>query len=219
MVILTIVTYDTYMSYKKSFAFAFIVTMVAMALDIMFHMAGVSLFGVDIAVHLPYVLVKAAVVLWTLFWFSRWMGVNRNDGVLASLMAAVMFDIYYNYAEPTLDRTIFTLDEAAIFIFAHFVFIAIPYLITWKFLMQKSTTGAALDEAAPANVEEQSLYKVIGSMIIVGAIFLFPTKSFLRTYDLYLGMTYNDHVLIGALAFILVIIALYKILIRPQRIV
>ncbi len=206
------------MSWSKSIAFAFLVTLAAMALDMMFHLSGESLFGVNIAVHLPYVLVKTAIVFWTLLWFTRWMGANRNDGILASLMASVMFDIYYNYAEPTLDRTVFTLDEAATFIIVHFFCIVIPYLITWKFLMQKSATGAALDEAAPANANEQGLYKVIGSMIIVGAIFLFPTKKFLRAYDLYLGMTYNDHVLIGALAFILVVVALYKLLVRPQRI-
>ena len=57
------------MSIKKSFAFAFIVTMVAMALDMMFHMAGESLFGVAIAVHLPYVLVKTTVVFGHFFGF------------------------------------------------------------------------------------------------------------------------------------------------------
>lgn len=206
------------MSWSKSIAFAGMVTIAAMALDMMFHMAGESLFGVAIAVHLPYVLVKTAIVFWALLWFSRWMGVNRNDGIVASLAASVMFDIYYNYAEPTLDRTVFTLDEAAMFIIVHFLCIVIPYLVTWKWLMSKSATGAAIDEDAPENADESGLYKIIGGMIVIGVIFLFPTKKFLRTYDLYLGLTYNDHVLIGSLAFILVVVALYKLLIRPQRI-
>lgn len=207
------------MTKTKASAFAFVVTMAAMAIDMMVHMSGEPLFGVDIAVHLPYVLVKTTIVLWTLFWFSRWVGVNGRDGIVASFMSSVLFDIYYNYAEPTLDRTIFTLDEAATFIVIHFFCIVIPYLILWKWLMVKSENGAAVDAGYSGDVDEQFLYKITGAGIIVGSIFLFPTKHLLKVYNLFVGLTYNDHVLIGSLAFILVIVALYKIVIRPKRIV
>ncbi len=200
------------MSTIKAFAFALVVGLAAQAIDIMFHMSGESLFGVDIAVHLPYVLVKLTIITWTLFLFSRWVGVNRDDGITASFAASVMFDIYYNYAEPTLDRTVFTLDEAAIFIIVHFFCIVIPYLLIWKWLMNAPVMGeGALTNDAP-------LYKVIPIGIVIGSIFLFPTKNFLKAYNLTLGLSYNDHVLIGALAFIMVVVALYKLLIRPQKI-
>lgn len=52
--------------------------------------------------------------------------------------------------------------------------------------------------------------------LVLGSLFLFPTKKFLKENNLLLGLRYNDHVLVGTLAFILSIIAFYKLTIRKK---
>lgn len=185
---------------KKSLSFAFVVTMSAMALDMMFHMAT------NVAVHLPYVLVKAVVVGFTLILVSYWVGINFKDGLAWSLGASVLFDVYYNFAEPTLDRTVFTLDEAALFIIVHFFCIAIPYLLTWKYIIERDIAGAPMSQ--------KNQYIIIATGATIGALGLLPSKTFLKSSGLLLGLSYNDHVLIGTLAAIAALVAGYKLIFK-----
>lgn len=54
-------------------------------------------------------------------------------------------------------------------------------------------------------------YKIVIPGVIIGSLFTFPSRQFLKAYPaLKLGMSYNDHVLIGTLAFIAAVVALYK---------
>lgn len=189
------------MNLKKALALSFVVTMCAMALDMMFHMAT------GVAVHLPYVLVKVAVVWFTLFLVYLWLGWRKWDGIIWSLGASVLFDVYYNFAEPTLDRTVFTLDEAAFFIIIHFFCIAIPFFILYKYGMD----GLNLSGIQMA---EGKLYQIIGAGALVGALGLFPSKVFLKTNGLLLGLSYNDHVLVGTIAAIAALVAAYKLILK-----
>ncbi len=180
---------------------SFVVTMSAMALDMMFHMAS------GVAVHLPYVLVKVAVVWFTLilaYWLVGW---RKWDGILWSLGASVLFDVYYNFAEPTLDRTVFTLDEAALFIIVHFFCIVIPFLALYIYGMD----GLSL---SGKKISAGGLYKIIGAGVIFGSLGLLPSKAFLKSSGLLLGLSYNDHVLIGTLAFIVALVAGYKLILK-----
>jgi len=189
------------MTLKKSLALSFVVTMSAMALDMMFHMAT------NVAVHLPYVLVKVAVVWFTLvlaYWLVGW---RKWDGIIWSLGASVLFDVYYNFAEPTLDRTVFTLDEAALFIIVHFFCIAIPFLALYIYGMD----GLSL---SGKQISAGGLYKIVGAGAIIGTLGLFPSKAFLKSSGLLLGLSYNDHVLIGTLAAIAGLVAVYKLIFR-----
>ena len=189
------------MTLKKALDLSFVVTMSAMALDMMFHMAT------GVAVHLPYVLVKVAVVWSTLILVYWWLGWRMWDGIIWSLGASILFDIYYNYAEPTLDRTVFTLDEAALFIIVHFFCIAIPFFVLYRYGMDGLNLSGK-------NISAGGLYKIIGFGAIIGSLGLFPSKAFLKSGGFLLGLSYNDHVLIGTLAFIAALVAGYKLILK-----
>ncbi len=191
------------MNYKKALAFAFIVTLSSQTLDIMIHLAD------GVAVHLPYISVKSLVIFWTLFWFSKWTGINLSHGVIASFLASFFFYLYYRFAEPTLDRTIFVLDEASFFIIIHFLCIVIPYLITWKWLLQKDNSNFPTSPF---------LNWIIGFGSLVSLLFLGPNRAFFKANpSLLLGLSYNDHILIGTLALILVVGAIYKKILLSKK--
>jgi len=120
------------MRVAKALAFAVVVALAAQAIDIFFH------FILGVTVHLPYISVKSFVIAFTLFWFSYWTGVKWDRGLIATITAAILFYIYYRYTEPTLDRTIFKIDEDFGFVFIHMFAIYLPYFLTWKFLLKKS---------------------------------------------------------------------------------
>jgi len=52
---------------------------------------------------------------------------------------------------------------------------------------------------------------------VIGSLFLFPTKQFLTENNLLLGLSYNDHILVGTLAFIVALAALYKLFLLRER--
>ncbi len=185
---------------KKALAFSFIVTIAAMALDTMFHLA------VGTAVHLPYVLVKLVVVWFALFLASWWVGVNKRDGLAWSLGASALFDLYYTFAEPTLDRTVFTLDEAAFYIVVHFFCIIIPYFIALQYLLERDAAGIVM--------RRSTLYYIIAGGAMVGALGMLPSEVFLKTAGLLLGLSYNNHVLIGTLAVIAALVGGYKLILK-----
>jgi hypothetical protein len=192
------------MDYKKALAFAFVITLASQTLDIMIHLAD------GVAVHLPYIAVKSTVIFWTLFWFSKWAGINWGRGTVASFLASFFFYIYYRLAEPTLDRTIFILDEAFVFMFVHFLCIFFPYLITWKWLLHKNNLDFAMADSWQ-DVSAKTLYWVLSLGSVVGLLFLVPNRTFFKVNpNFLLGLNYNDHILIGTLALILVIASLYK---------
>ena len=55
-----------------------------------------------------------------------------------------------------------------------------------------------------------SLIGVVG--VVIGILFLFPTREYLKSHQFNFGLSYNDHVLIGTLGFIVAIVAAYKLL-------
>jgi len=66
------------------------------------------------------------------------------------------------------------------------------------------------------NKQKQNFLITVIVAAIIGASFLFPSKQFLQDNNLLLGLTYNDHVMVGTLAFILATAALYKLILLTK---
>ncbi len=192
------------MDWKKDLAFTAIVTLASQTLDVLVHLAG------DIAVHIPYVAVKMTVIAFTLFFYAYWIGVSKKDGLISCMLASALFYVYYRFAEPTLDRTIFVLDEASIFIIIHWIAIVIPYLITSEYLLPQPRYSGL-------NLKSKTLYSTAGTGLALAALLMIPTRQVLKANGLNFGLSYNDHVLVGTLALILAIIALYKLLLTSKK--
>ncbi len=159
------------MSWKKVLAFAVVVTLASQTLDILVHLLT------NVAVHFGYVATKMAVIGFTLFFFSYWVGINKKMGIISSLVAAVMFYIYYRFAEPTLDRTVFVLDEDTWFILIHFAVILIPYWLTLKYIFTEASTLGI-------EMEKNRLYTIIFFGLLLGAAFTFPAAQYLTANNL-----------------------------------
>lgn len=191
------------MDFKKALAFTVVVTLASQTIDVLVHLAG------DIAVHIPYMAVKMTVIAFALFFYTYWIGISKKDGLISCMLASALFYVYYRFAEPTLDRTIFVLDEASVFIIIHWVAIVIPYLITSEYILpQPRYTGIAL--------KSKTLYATAGTGLALAVLLMIPTRQFLKANGLNFGFSYNDHVLAGTLALILAIIAMYKLLIKKS---
>ena len=192
------------MSFGKSLSLAIVVALAASTFDILFH------FFLGTEVHLGYVAVKVTVIFFTIFFVTRWAGVDYTRGLVGAAIAAIMFYIYYRFAEATLDRTVFKIDEDTLFILIHFVGIYLPYYLIRQFL-PVGQTGLLV-----AHSKKKLIWcAIIG--IILGAVFLFPTGEFLSNNNLLLGLSYNDHVLVGTLAFIIALAAIYGLLVKREN--
>jgi len=189
----------------KALAIALVVGLAAECIDLIFHF----LLGAE--VHLPYLAIKVTVIAFTFFFVTYWIGVSHRDGIAGAAIASLLFYVYYRFAEPTLDRTLFKLDEDTLFILIHFLAIWFVYWLTWRFIMNELVaTGRRLTTRALAIVAVVST--------IIGVLFLLPTGEFLKTNNLMLGLSLNDHVLIGTLGFTLAVIGVYNLIIKFKKI-
>ncbi|HSU72423.1 MAG TPA: hypothetical protein VLJ21_01075 [Candidatus Binatia bacterium] len=105
----------------RSLAFAIVVTLAMNALDMLYHVAT------NTAVHLHYVAVKATVIFATVLLIAVIVGRGRTPGIVTSILGPVAFYIYYTVATPTLDRSLFTLDEAVWYVVVHAIALGIAY--------------------------------------------------------------------------------------------
>lgn len=121
------------MNVKNSLVFAVVVTLAGMTIDISAHLLT------NTAVHFPYIATKFLVVAFTLLLFTLWIGADYKQGIVAVLLAVYLFYIYYRFTEPTLDRTVFTLDEHVIWTLFHWVAVYTSYaLILYLIKNEKS---------------------------------------------------------------------------------
>lgn len=182
------------MTIKRSFVFALVVTLAMQTLDIVAH------FLTGHAVHLGYIAVKMAVIFYTLFLYTAWMGTGRKHAILSGLTGTVIFDFYYRFAHPTLDRTVFVLDEKSItWIIAHLIFLLIPYFLT-LWLMEKETAHSNCP-----TLTKNRLTFIIFATLIITTVFVFPKDGIIG------GLSYNDHIFVGTIAFITSVVGFYKL--------
>lgn len=126
-----------------SLLFSFFVSISMVMLDALYHLAT------ETAVHINYVLVKITIIFLTLFLTSFWIGKGKHEGIFACILGPIIFYIYYLFADSTLNREVFKLDDSFGYIFLHIFVFAISYLIMYNFLVLKKglqeikTTGLA----------------------------------------------------------------------------
>lgn len=195
------------MTKKQALALAVLVALASQCIDAIIHLS------MDIALHIPYMAVKMAAIGFAFFWYYYWIGRGAVNNAINGMVASSIFYLYYSFAEATLDRTIFVLDEASIFIFIHWLAIIIPMALV-DYLLPNTPP---LPKFLPSNkTDYDSLIKYFQNVIIggvvVGALFMFPTKAYLKANGLLLGLTHNDHVMIGTFAFIMATVAFIKII-------
>jgi plastocyanin len=202
------------MTKKQALLLAILVALASQCIDAIIHLQ------MDIALHIPYMAVKMSAIGFTFFWYYYWIGRSRIDNSINAILATSIFYLYYSFAEATLDRTVFTLDEASIFIFIHWVAIIIPMILV-EYLVPVTPP---LAKFMPANPEEnESLVRYFQNIVlgglVVGALLMFPSKTFLVNNGLILGVPHNEHVMGGTFAFILAAVAVVKImkLQRPKQ--
>ncbi len=116
----------------KALIFAFIVTLAMNALDMLFHVAT------ETAVHLNYVAVKFTIVFLSTFLIASVIGIGRTPGIVTSFLGPVAFYIYYRVATPTLDRSLFKIDDALGYVFVHAVALMLAYWLATKVMEKKS---------------------------------------------------------------------------------
>ena len=180
---------------KRSFVFALVITLAMQTLDIVAHLLTGH------AVHFGYIAVKMAVIFYALFLYTTWMGIGMKHAILGGLTGTVIFDFYYRFAHPTLDRTVFTLDEKSIiWILSHFVFLLIPYFLT-LWLLEKEVVLTS-----HPTLTNNRLTFITFAALIITAVFIFPKDGIIR------GLTYNDHIFVGTIAFITSVVGLYKLI-------
>lgn len=116
----------------SNFLFSFVVTVVMNALDMVYHLAT------GWAVHLNYVAIKLTVIFLAVWLITQFIGIGKEEGIVASIFGPFVFYIYYVYAGATLNREIFRIDEQFWFVFLHVALMLIAYFAAWNFIKGKS---------------------------------------------------------------------------------
>ena len=128
--------------FLPNFLFSIYITAVMNALDMVYHLAT------GWAVHLNYVAIKLTVIFLAVWMITQFIGIGKQEGIVASIFAPFMFYIYYVFAGATLNRDIFKIDEQFWFFFLHAAMLGIAYFSAWGFLHSKEkwkkTAGFAI---------------------------------------------------------------------------
>ena len=115
----------------SNFLFSVAVTAAMNALDMAYHLAT------GWAVHLNYVAIKLTVIFLTVWLITQFIGIGKEEGIVASIFGPFMFYIYYVYAGATLNREIFRIDEQFWFFFLHAALMLIAYFAAFNFVKSK----------------------------------------------------------------------------------
>ncbi|MBI2138979.1 hypothetical protein HYU13_05285 [Candidatus Woesearchaeota archaeon] len=100
-------------------------------LDMLYHLAGGT------AVHLLYVLVKFFVIFLVTFLTAHFVGRSPGEGWFTTISGPIIFYLYYRFANPTLNREVFVLDEQFWFVFAHIAMMMLSYFGVYYFVFGK----------------------------------------------------------------------------------
>ncbi len=117
--------------FTESIIFSFFVTLTLVVIDALFHLI------IETAVHINYVAVKFTVIFLMVFLVTYWVGKSKTEGVFTSVVAPVIFYIYYVFANSTLNRELFKIDEDFWFIFIHITALLISYFVIYQIWVQK----------------------------------------------------------------------------------
>ena len=204
--------------FYSNLLFSIAVTIVMNALDMVYHLAT------GWAVHLNYAAIKLTVIFLSVWMITQFIGIGREEGIVASIFGPFMFYIYYVFAGATLNREIFRIDEQFWFVFLHITLMLIAYFAAWSFAKGKShwirTTGFilvasfastafdalfimmrmrmnGLDEETAARLMTLSLISVPVIAYTVGVIAGTLIDSFIKK-------NYLDRLVAGIIAFALV---------------
>ncbi len=101
--------------------FAVFVTLFMNGLDMTYHLLT------GWVVHLNYAAVKLTMIFVASLLVTWLLGVGRKQNVVTSISGPLAFYVYYLFANPTLDRAIFSLDEQFWFFFLHVAFMLLAY--------------------------------------------------------------------------------------------
>ena len=102
----------------ENIIFSFFVTLVMVVIDAIYHLAT------ETAVHINYAAAKFTVIFLVVFLVSYWIGKSKRDGAFTSVTGPAVFYLYYIFANPTLNREIFKIDENFGYIFVNFKYFA-----------------------------------------------------------------------------------------------
>ena len=100
-------------------------------LDALYHLAT------ETAVHILYAAVKFTVIFLVVFLVAYWVGKSKTDGIFTSIAGPVIFYFYYIFANPTLNREIFRIDENFGYIFVHIIALLISYFVIYNIWIRK----------------------------------------------------------------------------------
>ncbi len=118
----------------ETLIFSFFVSLVMVVIDAIYHLAT------ETAVHINYVAVKFTIIFLVVFLVAYWVGKSTMDGIFTSTAGPVIFYIYYVFANPTLNREVFKIDENFGYIFVHIAALLIAYFVIYKVWILKKGT-------------------------------------------------------------------------------
>lgn len=101
------------------------------ALDMIYHLST------GWAVHLNYVAIKLTVIFLSVWLITQFIGIGKEEGIVAGILGPLIFYAYYVFAGATLNREIFKIDEQFWFVFLHIALMLIAYFSAWQFVKSK----------------------------------------------------------------------------------
>ena len=111
---------------SENLIFTFFVSLAMVIIDAFYHLAT------ETAIHINYVAVKFTIIFLTVFLVAYWIGKSTTDGIFTSIAGPVVFYIYYLFANPTLNRAVFKIDENFGYIFVHIAALLISYFLVYR---------------------------------------------------------------------------------------
>lgn len=141
-----------------NFLFSVVVAIVMNALDMVFHLST------GWAVHLNYVAIKLTVIFLTVWMITQFIGIGRQEGIVASIFGPFIFYVYYVFANATLNRAVFKIDEQFWFFFLHAALMLAAYFAAFNLVKSKKRLTRTLSFviiASFASVALDALYIMV----------------------------------------------------------
>ena len=165
-------------SFRESLLFSFFVSALMVMLDALYHL------GTNTAVHINYVLVKITIIFLVLFLTTYWVGKGKNEGIFACIAGPIIFYIYYLFADATLNRAVFKIDDSFGYVFLHIFAFAIAYIALYNFVLNRR-----------GSKEIQT-----GALSLIMAFSVFALDSFYRLGKVQI-QTKNEELVVAVMGF------------------
>ena len=104
-------------------------------IDAIYHLAT------ETAVDILYVAVKFTIIFLVVFLVAYWVGKSLTEGIFTSVAGPVIFYIYYIFANSTLNREVFKIDENFGYIFVHIAALLVAYFVVYRTWVLKKGSG------------------------------------------------------------------------------